>query len=300
MTRHVLGRRSTRVIVPVLVLWIAGATWARAQQPVQHKMTGMVLAVDPSRKSFVVSHDSIPGVMAAMTMSFDVREPKELDGVVPGTMVTFTLVLAKQSAHAERVQVVRYESVEQDPVTARRLKLLTSVMGSASRKALAIGQAVPDFTLIDQARNRVSLSQFRGKVVAVNFIYTSCVLPQFCFRIANYFGVVQKQFKNRMGRDLVLLTVTFDPARDTPEKLAEYASQWKADPNLWHFLTGAATDVERVCNMFGVDFFADEGLMSHSVHTAIINRQGSLVANIEGNQFTSAQLVDLVASALGR
>lgn len=98
----------------------------------------------------------------------------------------------------------------------------------------------------------------------------------------------------------MLLTVTFDPARDTPEKLAEYASQWKADPVRWHFLTGSAPDVQRVCNMFGVDFFPDEGLMNHSIRTAIIDRQGQLVASIEGNQFTATQLGDLVETALSR
>jgi protein SCO1/2 len=63
-------------------------------------------------------------------------------------------------------------------------------------------------------------------------------------------------------------------------------------------MTGSARDVERVCHMFGVDFFADEGLMSHSVRTAVIDRRGSLVANIEGNQYTAAQLGDLLQTAL--
>ena len=64
---------------------------------------------------------------------------------------------------------------------------------------LAVGQPVPDFTLTDQARRPVTLSQFRGKVVAINFIYTSCALPQFCFRIANHFGVLQRRFTDRDG-----------------------------------------------------------------------------------------------------
>lgn len=299
MTRDRPDRRVARVIVAIVVL-LACATRAPAQQLTQYAVSGMVLKVDPSRRSFVVSHDAVPGVMGAMTMPFDVREPKALDGVMPGMTVAFTLVLGKESAHAERIQVIRYESVEQDPLTAKRLKLLKVLNGPSGIKPLPVGETVPDFTLTDQVRNRVSLSQFRGKVVAVNFIYTSCALPQFCFRIANHFGVIQKRFQPRVGRDLVLLTVTFDPARDTPERLAEYASQWKADPDVWHFLTGGAADVQRVCNMFGVDFFADEGLMNHSIHTAVIDRQGRLVANIEGNRFTAAQLGDLVATALSR
>jgi protein SCO1/2 len=230
-------------------------------------------------------------------MPFEVRDAAELKGLVPGAIVTFTLVIGTETSHIERVQIVRYQSAEQDPAAARRLRLLRELTGNAV-KPLAAGQPVPDFTLVDQARHRVSLSQYRGKVIAVNFIYTSCVLPQFCYRVANHFGVVRNRFTDRMGRDLVLFTVTFDPARDTPEKLAEYASQWKADPAVWHFLTGSAPDVERVCHMFGVDFFPDEGLMSHSVRTAVIDRRGVLVANIEGNQYSAAQLGDLVEATL--
>jgi protein SCO1/2 len=266
-------------------------------QPVRHAMGGMVLTVDVARKSVVISHDAVSGVMPAMTMPFEVRDAKELAGLVPGTIVSFTLVLTKESGYIERVKAIRYQSVEQDPMAARRLRLLSNLTGSTPAR-LAVGQAVPDFTLLDQSRQRVSLSQFAGKVVGVNFIYTSCVLPQFCYRVANHFSVIRDRFKDRMGRDLVLLTVTFDPARDTPERLAQYASQWKADSKSWHFMTGNATDVERVCGMFGVDFFADEGLMSHSVRTAVIDRRGVLVANIEGNTYTASQLGDLVDTAL--
>ena len=59
-------------------------------------------------------------------------------------------------------------------------------------------------------------------------------------------------------------------------------------------------DVRRVCNLFGVDFFQDEGLMNHNSHTAVIDRRGILVANIEGNEFNATQLGDLVDSILKR
>jgi protein SCO1/2 len=287
-------------IVGVALLAVHAA--AAPENTERYAMRGMVMKVAPSHKSFIVSHDSIPNVMEAMTMSFDVKEPKDLDGVAPGMTVEFTLVVGRESVYAEHVQVRHYETIEQDPLTARRLKLLKGMTSTSSSmaKPLAIGQAVPDFTLTDQARHAVTLSAFRGKVVAINFIYTSCALPQFCFRIANHFGVVQRRFKDRLGRDLILLTVSFDPVRDQPERLAEYASQWNANPNTWHFLTGAVSDVKRVCEWFGVDFFPDEGLMNHSSHTALIDRDGHLVANIEGNQFNATQLGDLVETMLKR
>ena len=265
----------------------------------RHAMRGMVLSVDAARKTVVVSHESVPNLMPAMAMPFEVRNQRELAGLVPGAVVSFSLVLSKESGHIEDVRVVRYESVEQDPLTARRLRLLQQITGT-SAAPLAVGQSVPDFTLTDQSGARVSLSQFRGKVVALNFIYTSCVLPQFCYRLANHFSVVQKRFQARMVKDLVLLTVTFDPARDTPERMAEYARQWSADRSAWRFLTGGVDEVKEVCRRFGVDAFADEGLISHSTRTVVIDRRGAVAASIEGNRHTATQLGDLVAAVLNR
>jgi cytochrome oxidase Cu insertion factor (SCO1/SenC/PrrC family) len=59
-------------------------------------------------------------------------------------------------------------------------------------------------------------------------------------------------------------------------------------------------DVQRVSHMFGMHYFPDEGLMNHSLHTAIIDRQGKLMTNVEGNQFTADQLGDLVKTVLSR
>ena len=280
----------------VLLLPNAGVCWAEKQ----YAVTGMVLKVDQPHKTFVVSCQSIPGYMDAMVMPFEVHKVKDLDGLTPGVEVNFTLVVEKESSYAEHLQIRQYESVEQDPLAARRLKLLDQLSHpeSTSAKALALGQRVPNFTLIDQDRHPVTLSQFSGKVVAINFIYTSCVLPNFCFRSSNNFGVLQKRFKEWMGRELVLLTVTFDPRRDQPDVLARYARTWKADPATWHFLTGSEPDIQHVTNLFGVDYFPNEGLMNHSLHTAIIDRRRKLVANIEGNRFTADQLGDLVQTVL--
>jgi protein SCO1/2 len=281
------------------VAWLVAAR-GHADGSTRYAMHGMVMKVADSRQSFVVSHDSVPGVMDAMTMSFDVDVPGELEPIEPGAMVDFTLVMGKDSVYARDVRSRPYETIEQDPVTARRLKMLSDLTRSSPStvKALRVGERVPNFTLIDQSRNSVSLSQLRGRVVAVNFIYTSCVLPQFCFRTANNFGVIEKRFKARAAKDLILLTVTFDPERDTPERLAEYASQWHPDPDAWHFLTGPTGDIKRLCDLFAVDFFPEEGLMNHSSHTAVIDRAGRLFANVEGNHFTAAQIGDLVATAL--
>ena len=133
---------------------------------------------------------------------------------------------------------------------------------------------VPDFTLIDQQRRRVSLSSLRGKIVVANFVYTTCALPNFCLRLANNFGALQRRFAAQLGKDLVLLTLTFDPIHDTPAVMAAYAKQWSANADTWRFLTGPPADVERACALFGVHAFATEGLLDHSLHTVILGRDG--------------------------
>jgi protein SCO1 len=281
-------------LLALMLLAIAHAASARERYPV----TGMVLKVDPARLRFVASIEQIPGFMAAMTMPFEVRDARELAGLVPGATVDFTLVVDTRSSYAEALRIRRYQGVEQDPSTARRLSLLKQLSGAGAATPLQIGEAVPDFTLTDQKSRRLSLTQLRGKVVAINFMYTTCQLPDFCLRIVNHFGVLQKRFKSELGRDLVLLTITFDPARDQPDVLDQYSRQWNANPDTWRFLTGSLPEVRRVLALFGVAAFPDDGLMDHSLHTALVDRRGTLVANIEGNQYSSDQLVDLTRTVL--
>ena len=265
----------------------------------EYVVKGMVLSVDASAKAFVVSHERIVGLMEAMTMPFEVRQAGDLRDVVPGAIVEFTLVVGDTTSYARSVVVRRYQTIERDPSTARRLATMKRMAGLAT-PPLSIGAAVPDFALIDQQRQRVTLAGLSGKVVAVNFVYTRCALPQFCLRMSNNFAALQKRFARELGRELVLLTITFDPERDTPEALAAYASRWQPNPSGWHFLTGSPADIRRVSGFFGQEAFADEGLMNHSLHTVVIGRTGTLVANIEGNQFTPEQLGDLVAATLRR
>jgi len=283
----------------LIVCVIAFASITARAADKEYAVRGMVLSVNAAGRSFVVSHDRIAGLMEAMTMPFEVRQAEDLRGLVPGAVVEFTLVVNDTTSYATRIAIRRYETVEQDPSTARRLATMKKMAGLTT-PPVAIGSAVPDFTLTDQRRVQVSLASFAGKVVAVNFVYTRCALPQFCLRMSNNFAALQKRFSRELGRDLVLLTITFDPERDTPEALASYASRWQANPASWHFLTGSTADIRRVSAMFGQEAFADEGLMNHSLHTAIIGRTGVLVANIEGNQFTPEQLGDLVQTTLRR
>jgi protein SCO1/2 len=273
----------------------------RAAPATRYPVSGLILNIDQAHRSFVASCSEIPGYMKAMVMPIPVREPKALEGLKPSMFVDFTLVVEKDRSYAENVRVHEYENLAQEPLLVRRLQLLARLDRTNPPPApLAIGQPVPDFTLNDQTGQRVSLSRFAGKVVGVTFIYTSCPLPDYCFRLSNNFGRLQKRFAGRMGRDLALLSISFDPVHDQPEVLAKYASTWKADPNLWHFLTGTPAEVKAVCLIFGLNFWPDEGTLAHSMHTLVIDREGKLAANFEGNQFSAEQLGDFVETTLNR
>jgi protein SCO1 len=65
-------------------------------------------------------------------------------------------------------------------------------------------------------------------------------------------------------------------------------------------LTGAKSDIVRICQEFGMNFWPDEGIMTHSLHTIVVGPDGKLVANLEGNEFTAGQLGDFVQSLLER
>jgi protein SCO1/2 len=270
-----------------------------------HAMSGLVLQVDAAHKSLTVSCNSIPGYMDAMTMPFDVRDGKILEGITPGANIDFTVVVNGETSYAENIRLHRYENLEQEPLEARRLSIVGKLANpSAAASALAsvvkAQQAVPDFTLTDQARNKITFSQLKGKVVAISFAYVQCPNPAYCYRLTNHLGRLQKRFAKNLGSDLELLTIVIDPDHDENDAINKYAAIWKANPQTWHFLTGPLPEVQRVSRMFGMEFWSDEGFLTHSFHTVVIDRGGKLFANLEGNQFTSEQLGDLVETAMNR
>jgi protein SCO1 len=281
-----------------LLLFVAVQAWAAEN----YSARGMVVKVDAAHKNVLVSCEKIPGYMDAMLMTFEVRDAKELTDVGPGSTIDFTLVVEKETSYIENIHVHQYQGKEQDPLTAQRLKLMTALADKSddAASALKVGDPIPDFHLIDQTKKSVSPSQFSGKVVVITFTYTHCALPNFCFRIANNFRRLQTRFPKEMGSNLILMSITFDPAHDTPEVMAQYGKTWNADPNQWKLLTGSQTQVADVCNKFGISYWTDEGLMNHSLHTFVVDRNGKLVANLEGNEYSADQLGDLVQSVLSR
>lgn len=289
-------------VLCVLVAVAAGSCFAQKQNPAgarHYAVFGIVLKVDSAQNTFTASTREIPQFMPAMVMPFHVRDPHELAAVRTGEIIDFTLVVTKNESWAEGIRRHVFRNTDEESQESARLHLLQTLNAPKSKvRELQPGDVVPDFHFVDQTGAPVSLSEFRGKVVALTFMYTKCPLPDYCFRLNNNFGNLQRRFAPELGKNLVFLSLSFDPVHDQPPVLAEYAKTWHANPKGWHFLTGPLPAVERVCHEFNLNFWEEMGMITHTLHTIIIDRQGRVVANLEGNQFSAQQLGDLIQAAL--
>ncbi len=248
----------------------------------RYRVEGLVLRVDAAQRSLLVSHRAVPNYMPAMVMPFRADRGERLEKVSPGARVSFDLLVKGKQSRARNIRVLdaRNEGVEgfRFPVPAERL---------------GIGAEVPDFEFVNQQGKPVRLSDFRSRVVALNFLYTRCPLPEVCPRLAATFLSLQRRFA---GRDLTLLSITLDPTYDTPPVLDAYARSMGAR---WNFLTGPVDGISAAARRFGLIHWAEEGVLVHTSATAVIDRQGRLAAVVEGSSYRLEQLADLISQSLG-
>ena len=130
---------------------------------------------------------------------------------------------------------------------------------------------------INQDGKEVTLSDFNGKIVLMDFIQTECPRKG-CDLLSLQFLKVQLLLKNRIGKDLFLLSVSIEPETDSPEILKKYAEKYKADPKGWFFLTGAKNTINKLMKKYGVTWVElKDGSLTHKTITVLLDRQGKLV-----------------------
>ena len=255
----------------------------------RYAVSGLVIAVRPAWNEVVVSHKEVEGVMPAMTMPFKTSTPS-LAGIYPGARVTFQMRPGRSEIARLKLMPSPLEGIKSED--GESLKL------APPSNAVSMGQPVPDFELTDQQGKPTRLSDFKGKTVVVNFIYTRCPMPDVCPRLSAGFAFLQKKLAARIGSELILLSITLDPVYDTPQVLSDYAAKWHADKEAWRLLTGSKESVRQVAGQFGLVYWAEEDSIVHTSATSIINCDGRLVARVEGSGYSVAQLAGLVSNVL--
>jgi protein SCO1/2 len=276
-------------IVFSLCLAIASAACSKSSDERTFTLQGQVISLDPVRKMVVVKHEDIKDFMPAMTMPYEVQDARSLDGLAPGDLINATLVVFANGAHLTTIHKVGAAPLEKPPAEA------PNPPASSGFELLKPGETVPDGSFLDQSGKKRRFRDFKGSPVVMTFIYTRCPDATFCPLMDRHFAALQNTLKqNPVLKDVRLVTVSFDPATDTPAVLAKHAKSLDADLSRWTFLTGDRDEVDQFASRFGVSVarsLTDQRDITHNLRTAIIDADGKLVKAYTGNDWSPEQVL---------
>ncbi|CDM66088.1 uncharacterized protein SCO1/SenC/PrrC, involved in biogenesis of respiratory and photosynthetic systems [Pyrinomonas methylaliphatogenes] len=240
----------------------------------RYDLRGTVVSVDRSHKQVIIAHESIPGLMDAMTMPFTLYSDWAFDTLAPGDQIQATLVVDGDRSWLENPVIVRGEAAAQPP---------------PSSTEAPPGTEVPPFTFINQDGARVRLVQYRGRALVVTFIYTRCPLPDYCPLMTSNFATIHRQMESipELAHRVHLLSITVDPSHDTPAVLRTYGRERAGllDFKDWEFLTGSEEEIRQAARFFGLDYFPESDQIIHNLRTALIAPDGRLVKIYRGNDW---------------
>jgi protein SCO1/2 len=153
---------------------------------------------------------------------------------------------------------------------------------------------IPDVVLLNQHGERVRFYHdlVRGRVVAINFIFTTCTTV--CPLLGVQFSTLQELMGERMGRDVALISLSVDPVLDTPERLKAWADRFDGGPG-WTLLTGAKREVEALLKALHV-FTPDK--QAHTP-TILIGNDATGTWRRTYGLVAPATLADMLSAALG-
>jgi protein SCO1/2 len=135
-----------------------------------------------------------------------------------------------------------------------------------------------DFKFTNELGHAVSLADFRGQAIALTFIFTRCPIPDYCPRLSRNFEEASQKLAADPSSptNWHFLSVTFDPANDTPKVLKAYGELYHYDPLHWSFLTGPSNKVAELAQQSDVTYERDGAFFNHNFRTLIIDASGRL------------------------
>jgi protein SCO1/2 len=260
----------------------ASATIAQGKQyPVQ----GKVVSTDPAHGEVTLDAAAIPGFMEAMTMPYKLRTPNILSELHPGDHITATLYVTDSDSLIDQIVITSQGQPDYRP--------------SMFYHVPAAGDAVPDFQFLNQSGKRISIGEFKGKVLLVTFIYTRCPLPDFCPRMSQNFAKIDKALAAdpALYAKTHLLSVSFDPEYDTPAVLRSYGGAYTGNYTKekfahWDFAAPSKKDLESVDKFFDVGVTPEKDkTLTHSLSTVVIGPDGKVFKWYPTNDWTPEQVL---------
>lgn len=262
-----------------------------SSDPKRYPIKGKVISVDKANKKAKVDHEAIEGYMPAMEMDFPIHEDWVWSELVPGSEITAELVV---------------DNTAKDPYWLEKIGINAAAkpgqpVPPVDERFAQIGKEIPDFQLINQDGKRISMKDFRGHPLAITFIYAQCPLPDYCIKMStNFSDAANRIMKEPEAKDVYrLLSISFDPARDTPEKLRSYGLGYlgqgaKPDFTVWQLAVGSEKEVRAIADFFGLRYEVDEkdkAQFNHSLRTAVISPDGKVTKIFPGNKWTANELI---------
>lgn len=261
----------------------------------QYPVKGRIVSTMPDNNEVMLDHETIPGFMEAMTMPYRVADPSVLSELHPGDRISATLVAGRDSA---------------GPINMRLTNVV--ITGQAKPDYLpkvqyhvpAAGEAVPDFHFLNQSGKRISISSFRGKTLLLTFIYTRCGLSEFCPKMSRNFAEVDKALAGdpEVYAKTHLLSISFDPAYDTPKVLKSYGGAYTGrytneSFGHWDFAAPSVNDLSEVEKWFALGVTGQGLQIQHSLATVIVGKDGKVVAFYPTNDWKIEDVVKAIRAA---
>jgi protein SCO1/2 len=267
---------------------------------------GVVKRIEPDKKTIVISHEAIPNYMPAMTMPFDVRDTNELRGLNPGDSITFHMVVTPEHGWVEDITKVgsaegQSRAAANGSAEASPNRTITNGGISMTRalQPLDEGDMLPDYTFTNELGQAVRLSELKGQVVALTFFFTSCPFPDYCPRLTGNFEKAERKLTEMTNApsNWHLLSISFDPATDTPAHLKSYANMVHYDPSHWSFLTGEESQIGGLADQLGENYWREGTSIGHNMRTVVVDPKGRIRKIFPGNKWTVDELISEMESA---
>lgn len=155
----------------------------------------------------------------------------------------------------------------------------------------------PEFELTKQDGKRLALTDLRGKVLAITFIFASCA--DTCPLLTAKMAGIQNRLGSNFGPKVYFVSITVDPERDTPEVLKRYAEAHKANPAGWAFLTGTPAEIRDVAKRYGIYYKkTPRGDVDHTFLTSLVDQSGILRVQYMGVKFDPDEMLRDLRSLL--